>query len=393
MAMNIPAKVICMSLCGAILLAPLAFSQIPRTAPAPPKGVQPQQPSGKIPAATPYKPIPSPTSGTISGMISWDTTKIQPGTPGVCQGLQIYAVQGTFPQTNAAPVGQTKLLPYQLQGNNGECPFEIDGVPVGVGLTVHYRVNQGAFKPVVVAFGQTGSFEIPGGPCGGPGHVGRTTVDGIEVCGNSASGVILRLEALSSVPQPMSATSGQNRMGALSAIARNLGPAAGMAGPGTISGLVWWDTNIVKTGLAPMGDICSATGVTVVVHETVKGQQFPSSVQVGSTPHWPVMMGSGAQGMNILKVGSIVACLFTITGLPLKTDLTVLVNPSPEIFLPRGGGNLPHATGPSGPVNLPGGSCASAPPQPTTLAQFRAPLVYCGNGAYNANFSLKPTIL
>jgi hypothetical protein len=377
----------------ALLLAPLAFSQIQKTAPPPLKGVQPQQPSNKVSVVVPPLRTVATLSSKITGMVSWDTTKIQPSKTGGCQGLQIYATQGSFPQVNPAPVGQTKLLPYQLQGSSGECPFEIDGAPVGVGLTVYYKVMSGAFQPAVVAFGQSGQFVIPGGACGGAGHEGRTTVSGIAVCGNTASSVNLRLEAISSVPQPMSATSGQSRIDSLSANSRSLRPVTGIAGPGTISGVVWWDAKTLKTGLAPIGDVCMATGVTVVVHETVKGQPLPSSVQVGSTPHWSSLMGSSTQDTKILELGSVVACLFKITGLPMKTDLTVLINPSPEIFLPSGGGNLPHAVGPVSTVNIPGGNCTAAPPQPSTLAQFRAPLVYCGNGAYNVNFSLKPTIL
>ena len=377
----------------ALLLTPLAYSQIQKTAPPPLKGVQPQQPLGKVPTAPPPLRTVAPMPSTITGMVSWDTTKIQPATTGGCQVLQIYAAQGSFPQVNPTPVGQTKLLPYQLQGNSGECPFEIDGAPVGVGLTVYYKVLSGAFKPAVVAFGQSGQFEIPGGACGGQRQQGRTTVGGIVVCGNTASGVNLRLEAISSVSQPMSATSGPSRLDALSANSRNLRPVTGIAGPGTISGVVWWDAKALKTGLAPIGDVCTATGVTVVVHETVKGHPLPSSVQVGSTPHWSSLNGSSTQDTKILELGSVVACLFKITGLPVKTDLTVLINPSPEMFLPRGGGNLPHASGPVSTVHIPGGSCTAAPPQPSTLAQFHAPLVYCGNGAYNVNFSLKPTIL
>jgi len=393
MTMNFPAKVICATLCGAALLAPPAFSQLRNTAPPPLKGVQPQQPSNKFPVVAPPLRVAAPMPSTITGMVSWDTTKIQLGTTGGCQALQIYAAQGSFPQVNPTPVGQTKLLPYQLQGSSGECPFEIDGAPVGVGLTVYYKVLSGAFKPAVVAFGQSGQFEIPGGTCGGPKQVGRTTASGIVVCGNTASGVNLQLVAISSVSQPMSATSGQSRIDALSANARNLRPMSGIAGPGTISGLVWWDAKTLKTGLAPIGDVCTGTGVTVVVHETVKGQPLPSSVQVGTTPHWSSLNGSSTQDTKILELGSVVACLFKITGLPVKTDLTVLINPSPEMFLPRGGGNLPHASGPVSTVHIPGGNCTAAPPQPSTLAQFRAPLVYCGNGAYNVNFSLKPTIL
>ena len=391
--MSFSFNVICATLCGAVLLAPPAFSQMQKTAPSPLKGVQPQPQLGKIPTAPPSLRIAAPMPSTITGMVSWDTTKIQPGTNGGCQGLQVYAVQGSFPQINPTPVGQTKLLPYQLQGSNGECPFEIDGAPVGVGLTVQYRVLQGAFQPAVVAFGQSGQFEIPGGPCGGQGHQGRTTASGIVVCGNTASSVSLRLVALSSVSQPMSATSGQSRIDALSANSRTLRPVSGIMGPGTISGVVWWDAKTLKTGLAPIGDVCTATGVTVVVHETVKGHPLPSSVQVGSTPYWSSLNGTSTQDTKILELGSVVACLFKITGLPVQTDLTVLINPSPEMFLPRGGGNLPHASGPVSTVHIPGGSCTVTPPQPSTLAQLHAPLVYCGNGAYNVNFSLKPTIL
>ncbi len=164
-------------------------------------------------------------------------------------------------------------------------------------------------------------------------------------------------------------------------------------GPGTISGVIWWDTKTVQTAPAPVGDVCTATGVTVVVHQTVRGQPLQSSVQVGSTPQWSSLMGSGNQDMKILEFGSVVACLFKITGLPVKTDLTVLINPSREIFLPKGGGNLPRGVGNVGTVNIPGGSCAAPPPQPTAIAQFTGPITYCGNGAYNVNFSLQPTTL
>ncbi len=386
-------------LIGLALLASPLFAQTRNTATAPLKGTQAQAPgtsnaSGqKIPAVVkPPNPNLVSSPGTISGMVSWDTTKIHAGMLGVCQGLQVNAVQGNQLQPNP-PVGQTKLLPYQLQGSIGECPFEIDGAPIGVGLTVHYRADANAFTPAVVTIGQSGQFEIPGGTCGGPKGQGRTTVDGIVVCGNTASGVNLRLEPISSVSQPMSATSGQSRLGTLSANSRNLRPVAGMTGPGTISGAVWWETKTVPTNPAPIGDVCNGTGVTAVVHETAPGQKFASSVQVGTTPQWSSLMQSGGHPANILASGSVVGCLFTITGLPLKTDLTVLVNPSTEIFLPHGVANLPRAVGPVGTVNLPGGSCATPPPQPSMLAQFRAPVVYCGNGAYSVNFNLKPAIL
>ncbi len=375
---------------GLGLLAAPAFAQVHPTAPP----VKPQTPGTQNASGQTIPTVAKPPNqnlsslGMVFGMISWDTTKIH-AAPQACQKLQVNAVKGTQLAPNP-PSGQTHLLPYQLQGNVAQCPFEIDGVPLGVGLTVHYRVDSNAFTPAVAAMGQSGQFEIPGGTCGGLKGQPRTTSDGIVVCGNTAKSVNFPLVAISSLPQPMSGSSGQSKFEKLSASSRAV---AGMAGPGTISGVIWWDTKTVQTAPAPVGDVCNATGVTIAIHQTVRGQPLQSWVQVGSTPHWSSLMGGGNQDMKILEFGSVVACLFKITGLPVKTDLTVLINPSKEIFLPKGGGNLPRGVGNVSTVNIPGGSCAAPPPQPTAIAQFTGPVSYCGNGAYNVNFALQPTTL
>ena len=167
-----------------------------------------------------------------------------------------------------------------------------------------------------------------------------------------------------------------------------------MQGPGTVSGVVWWDVIKVKmarNGFPTAADICDATGVSVVVFQPVKGQPFPKTVQVGTTPKWAAV-GPQPAGFGIIETPPIVGCVFTVSGVPIQTDLTVRVNPAPQFFKPPNIGNLPHAVGPMS-LHIPGGSCASAPPQITTLQQLRSKLTYCEDGANNVVLELVQTNL
>lgn len=147
---------------------------------------------------------------------------------------------------------------------------------------------------------------------------------------------------------------------------------------GTITGAVWWDTTQVKftNSLLNVSQVCSA-GMRVLAEVAQKSQTgpFASMIPVGSY-----------QLIQSTQSGSIDICAYRITGLPVGMPMTLQVNPNGADFTVNG--NIPHGVASFGQVTIPGGSCGTAPPE-----QLNAPLSYCGEGAYNANFSLAPTIV
>lgn len=256
------------------------------------------------------------------------------------------------------------------------------GLPVGVELTVHYQLNSNAFLPQSrpLLTGSSKPIKLPGG---GEdlqlmaefmnGSLGEDS--GITISKNDAVNVNFKLVPMLQHPVP----SGISRIE-----------------PGTISGAVWWDTKTVATGLHPMSDICGGLHLRAVVYETASGQAFPKAVPVGTTPAWPLTMGSTSPSGSYLGSGSVEACVFKIENLPVHQNMQIVIAPDPAVFLPKGGGNLPHLAGPAGSINIPGGGCGAPPPVPTSVAQLRQAnpkIIYCGNGAYDAYFNLKPTVL
>lgn len=168
---------------------------------------KPATPS-KIPHAPPPVQNANYRPGTISGMVWWDTTKVQRslssmhpegGSLGLstssCTGINVSAGE------QSTPVGNIRYLNYSQTGTMAKCAFEIDQVPVGVNLTVSDRVEQSTFKTPVAASGASPYFKIPGGACNGAISPSMPNA-GIATCGNRASNVNLELVSISSVPQP-----------------------------------------------------------------------------------------------------------------------------------------------------------------------------------------------
>ncbi len=379
---NTPTKKTLNSILFAALLvsspaASIGNSQVRNGNPAPPQA--------KIPPVAQRANTMAYTLGKISGTVWWDTTKIQlslltkPAPMSLvnrCVGLSVSAGEGNLPQTKT--VGNAQSFNYSSVGNIAKCDFEIDGVPIGAPLVVGYHANQNMFKTLVVTYNQSSAFAIPGGTCT-KSVPSNDPNAGVTTCGDRAFNVNIQLTPISSA-QPMAFSPSGVRLPD-SVVARKIQ----MVEPGTISGAIWWDTTQLQLPYPNnpvINDCVSGVKVAAEVKEAKAGQQlqFPSMVPVGA-----FNVISPAQ-----QFGTVAVCFYQITGVPVTTDVTILVTLNPNIFLPPTGGNLPHSTGQVN-VHIPGGSCAAPPRQPSNAKQLGVPVTYCGNGAYYVNYSLTPT--
>ena len=337
--------------------------------------------------------------GHVSGFVYWDTATVKHA--GNCQGLSVAVSFNTTPPSSTPsfeqfkPLGTFNNFTYSMVGSQAVCGYQIDHVPEGKDLQIQVNVAQLGFSPEVgagippKANDPNTPIRIPGGTCNKimPQSPSLLTLEsGWSTCGNLAfdvNFVLSPLPTINSFSRPGGAA--RQRQATLMGRAqssylasRSSYKGTNPANPGTISGAVWWDTTKVPVN-SP--NLCS-TQLQVKANIS-KASPTPPFYQT------TISLGN-YQPTGALQFGSVLACTYEISNVPIGTKLSMQVVLGPGF---NTAGNSLHEVAPTNQITIPGGNCTAAPPPINAVNQLSSPLTYCGKGAYNMTFSLAPTII